>query len=60
MEPIGLDGSAASGWIVVHRCARCGCVRRNRAALNDPRQPDSWDALLEVSRGHKPGEPQGL
>ena len=59
MEPVGLDGSAASGWIVVHRCVRCGTLRRNRAALNDPRQPDSWDTLLQVSSGRRSGRIRG-
>lgn len=49
MEPVGLEGSSARGWSVVHRCQACGFERRNRAALDDPRQPDSWDQLMELS-----------
>ena len=52
MEPTSLEGSAASGWTIVHRCLVCGALRRNRAALEDPVQPDSWDKLLELSEGN--------
>ena len=50
MEPIALEGSSAAGWVVVHRCVRCDARRRNRTAENDPRQPDSWDRMVEVSK----------
>ncbi|MBI4606963.1 MAG: RNHCP domain-containing protein [Planctomycetes bacterium] len=50
MEPIGLEGSAGSGWRLVHACVQCGAVRRNRTAEDDPRQPDNWERLVEVSR----------
>jgi hypothetical protein len=49
MEPIGLRGTSTAGWDIVHRCLRCGAVRRNRAALDDPRQPDSWEAVRELA-----------
>jgi hypothetical protein len=51
MEPVALEGSAASGWTILHRCRRCGYEGRNRAALDDPEQPDSWDRLLDLSAG---------
>ena len=49
MEPTRLEGSAASGWTLVHRCNKCGVLRRNRAAVNDPRQPDRWERILDLS-----------
>jgi len=50
MEPLGVERDAKRGWMVVHRCVGCGMVRRNRAALDDPRQPDDFEAVLEVAR----------
>ena len=57
MEPVRVEADAKRAWVIVHRCMRCGLVRRNRAALNDPRQPDEFDAILAVAgtaAGHSP------
>lgn len=50
MVPVGVEQSGKKGWVILHRCARCGFTGRNRAALDDPQQPDSWDALIELGR----------
>ncbi len=49
MEPVGLSGSDSTGWTILFRCARCGAERRNRAAHDDPAQPDRWEAIVELS-----------
>ncbi len=49
MKPIGLQGSPSAGWKISFRCLRCGAVRSNRAAQDDPVQPDRWDLLVELS-----------
>jgi hypothetical protein len=49
MRPVGLVGSPGTGWQLVHRCVRCGATRSNRTAEDDPRQPDSWDRIVEIS-----------
>ncbi len=51
MKPVALEGSASSGWTILHRCQTCSFERRNRGALDDPRQPDSWERMLEISTG---------
>lgn len=48
LEPVGVE-SGKKGWVIVHRCRRCGEVRRNKAALADPVQPDDLDALARVA-----------
>lgn len=50
MEPVAVQHDARRGWMIVHRCTRCGTICRNKAALNDPAQPDSFDALLAAVR----------
>jgi len=50
MEPRRIVGSSTSGWKIVHRCVDCGFERANRAALDDPRQPDDWQTLSELGR----------
>ncbi len=50
MAPVGVEPDAKRGWIIVHRCVRCGFMRRNRAALSDPRQPDDFGAMVAIVR----------
>ncbi|GGM07420.1 RNHCP domain-containing protein [Deinococcus aerophilus] len=49
MVPVGAELSGKKGWMVLHRCAKCGHEGRNRAALDDPRQPDSWDSVIALT-----------
>jgi hypothetical protein len=42
MVPVGVEQHSKKGWMILHRCSVC-------AALDDPRQPDSYDALLALS-----------
>lgn len=49
LEPVGAERHAKKGWVIVHRCTRCGAERRNRAALDDPGQPDDLDALIRLT-----------
>ena len=52
MAPAGLEHSGKKGYVIIHRCAACGAVRRNRAALEDA-VPDDWDALIALSAKHE-------
>jgi hypothetical protein len=49
MVPVRVEPDAKREYLVVHRCIRCGQVRRNRAALDDPRQGDSMEAVIAVA-----------
>lgn len=51
LEPVAVEHSGKKGWIIVHRCRRCGALRRNKAALDDPDQPDDFDVLVALSSG---------
>jgi len=35
MEPIGIDGQAGSGFIILHQCTQCGKKEKNKAASDD-------------------------
>ncbi len=54
MVPVGVEQHPKKGWMILHRCALCGFEGRNKAALDDPQQPDSYDALLAVSSREEP------
>lgn len=49
MVPVGLVTESRRGYLIVHRCDRCGEIRRNRAIPDAPTQPDSMEALLALS-----------
>ncbi len=49
LEPVGVEHSGKKGWVILHRCQRCGVTRRNKAALDDPAAPDDYELLLELS-----------
>jgi hypothetical protein len=49
LEPVGVVTDARKGYVIVHRCQRCGEVRRNRATLDDPACPDDFDVLIEFA-----------
>lgn len=48
MRPIAAECTHGT-WYVIHQCESCSCRRRNRLALNDPHQPDSWDEVVALS-----------
>ena len=52
MEPIGALPDARHGFIVVHRCQKCGAVRRNKAAYNVEVQPDDLSLLIRLTANH--------
>jgi hypothetical protein len=35
MQPVGVDYRSAKGFMVVHRCLRCGFTRPNRISGDD-------------------------
>ena len=49
MAPVAIHQDARRKWMIVYRCVRCGTIRRNKAALDDPVQSDSFQRLLEVA-----------
>ena len=53
MECVAVEQDGRRGWMLAHECTRCGDIRRNRAALDDPVQPDDFDALVRVVEDEK-------
>lgn len=52
MDGIGIR-RAKKGWQIIQRCRRCGLVRPNRIAADDP-QPDDIDTLTGLLRRGTP------
>lgn len=53
MRPVGVVTDGRRGYLVIHRCERCGHQRPNRAALVGA-QPDNMDRLLELAANPVP------
>ena len=51
MEPIRVEPDARRGYIIVHRCLKCGAERRNRAAHEAAVQPDNLSLLIRFTAG---------
>lgn len=45
MEPIGLTQSGKKGWILLHKCTKCGQTARNKMA-----EDDNMELATELSR----------
>ncbi len=58
LVPVGVEHSGKKGWVIVHRCERCGAVRRNKAALDDPVMPDDHGVLVALSTRAGGGAPR--
>ena len=49
MEPVGAVPDPRRGYIILHRCTRCGEIHRNRAAHEATVQPDSMKLLIALT-----------
>lgn len=54
MEPIAALPDARRGYIIIHRCVKCGAVRRCKAAYGE--QPDDLAKLIELTSHPIPNE----
>jgi len=45
MEPIKIDQNSKKGWIIYHKCQKCGKIIPNKAA-----QDDNFNKIIELSQ----------
>ena len=51
LRPIRSEPDARRGFIIIHKCDKCGEIRRNRAALDANNQPDNRSLLIKLTAG---------
>lgn len=51
MEPVRVEIDSKKGFVIVHRCTKCGELRRNRAAHEAKVQPDDKKLLIRLTAG---------
>ena len=49
MDPISAQPDTKRGYILIHKCRKCGAVRRNKAAYEAGCQPDNLDLLIRLT-----------
>ena len=53
MEPVSAYPDPKKGYVIVHRCVKCGAERNNRAAHRAATQPDDLSLIIALTaRGH--------
>lgn len=50
MAPVAVYIHSKKGYMVEHRCDRCGYTSVNKLALEDPSQPDNREVIAHVTR----------
>ena len=49
LEPVSALPDAKRGYIIIHRCQKCGELRRNKAAHEAKVQPDNLSLLIKLT-----------
>ena len=52
MEPIFAEPDAKKGYVITHRCVKCGAIRRNKAAVGVKIQPDDVNKIIALTALH--------
>ena len=58
MQPIRSEPDPKHEFVIIHRCTKCGEIRRNRAALNARVQSDNRRLLVRLTAGFVEDEKQ--
>lgn len=52
MEPVSAEIDPRKGYVIIHKCKKCGAVSRNRAAHEAKVQPDDIKKIIELTAKH--------
>ena len=51
MMPIRVETDPKKGYVIIHKCTKCGQLRRNRSAHEAKVQPDNLRLLIRLTAG---------
>ena len=51
LRPISAQPDPKRGYIITHRCERCGATVRNKTAHEAKTQPDDTDLIIKLTAG---------
>lgn len=49
LEPISASPDAKKGYIITHKCVKCGAIRRNKACTEAKVQPDDIKKIIALT-----------
>ncbi len=49
MKPISAEPDPKKGYIIIHKCTKCGAVKRNKAAIEVDCQPDDTELIIKLT-----------
>ena len=49
LRPIRTEPDSKRGFIIIHKCEKCGAIRRNKAAHDAKVQPDNLSLLIKLT-----------
>ena len=49
MDPIKVEINPKKGYVILHRCRKCGEIKRNRAANDAAVQPDDMNYIIKLT-----------
>lgn len=49
LEPIRVEVDPKKGYMIVHKCQKCGAIRRNRTAHEAKVQPDDLRLIIRLT-----------
>ena len=49
LRPVKVLPDPKKGYIIVHKCEKCGAIRRNKAAHDAKVQPDNLSLLIKLT-----------
>ena len=53
MRPIRVEPDPRKGYVIIHKCEKCGAIRRCKAAHEAAVQPDDIDLLIKLTAGEQ-------
>ena len=51
LRPIKTEPDSKRGYIINHKCERCGAISRNKAAHEAKVQPDNMELIIKLTAG---------
>lgn len=49
LRPIAVEPDPKKGYIIIHKCDKCGQIKRNKAAVDIDTQPDDTELLISLT-----------
>lgn len=53
MVPVKAEPDPKKGYIITHKCTKCGALSRNRAAHEAKNQPDDIEKIIDLTVNRK-------